>query len=222
MNNINPFMKTTFYTHLLKTTIAHLLLQLNIPRVTSTVLHILSDLLQHYIRYLIRSSQPYPLSNLLSKLSNREKRKFLSYLHSQKRHKPHFQIEVVGENEKFETHVENPIIKKKQEINERLKMFIKMGKELSHKISVQNQNQSNKTSTSFQIPENNNAQSNTSQFDNINYNTIVPYKIRKCPNRLQITKKEYGELMNWRKNRDNTGMVTDELLFFCKRVVEKE
>lgn len=53
--------------------------------------------------------------------------------------------------------------------------------------------------------------------------SIPPFFIKKrCMNRIKRDAKEYAEMLEWRKERKENGMITEELLCVERRVVEKE
>ncbi|ELQ74148.1 putative Bromodomain transcription factor protein [Trachipleistophora hominis] len=223
-------MKNNFHTQILKLCIAEILIQSGFERTTSMALTTLTHLLTFYIAYLTKRPFNRPFlttKHLFSNLCHRERTELLSYLQAQRKtcdrnqaalnileqlrimpdEKDETVEECVEENKEFKT------MRDSGGVSDVLHNFIVECKRRIEEEKSKEQHSDEETKdTLFDTVEQHRSMKN-----------IPPFFVGKpCVNRLRRDAKEYAEMMEWRRGREESGMVTDELLCFSRRRVEKE
>lgn len=226
-------MKNNFHTQILKLCLSEILIQSGFEKATSMALSTLTHLLAYYIGYLTKRSFDRPFltkKHLFANLCDRERSELVSYLQAQRktcernqtalnlleqlRIMPDEKDEVVEEFVE-----ENKVFKKTRNSNgvsEVLHNFIKQCKQRIEEEKDRKDEQGDRdvcdTGTVFDTVKEHKSMKN-----------MPPFFIDgRCTNRLRRGAKEYAEMMEWRRSREDNGMVTDELLCFSRRMVEKE
>lgn len=223
-------MKNDFYSQLIKLSIAEILIQSGFEKVTLSSLSTLADILIYYIMHITRKAYNRPFitkRHLLARLCSREMSELVSYMNISKRvydstnsvvHTLLEEIRSVSDDkeEVVEHNVaENRSVSKTNgcgSVSDTLDTFISRCKEMA---SSGTEHGSVPGLLAVLITE----IERTGRYTRKN---VPPFRMERCSNRLSIDSKKYAEMLEWRRERGESEMVTDELCCYGRRVVKKE